>query len=429
MKTVLILGAIDSFCDLIEDYRRMGVRTVACDYYEGAPGKKVADYGYDVSTLDVDKLEEIGGRHSIDGVLCAFSDRNIEPCYELARRMNLPQIYNPELIRLLTDKIYMKQALKEGGFPITEYAILKSDFSDEELSGFTFPVIIKPIDSSGSKGIYICADCDEIRAKMADTIEKSVNYDDRFIVEEYYPYDEISITAWVSGGRAYVTCVYDNGKNFDPENPANVSLCNVVFPSKYTRGNVEYFRDLVQRMAETFGVENGPVTVQCFVGPAGLKVNEFICRLAGDGAYMCSAVMGAPAVADKTENYVIGNPVDCADLEAFNPDVDETYYQIGVYVNVTGRIYFDFTKEELFEKVPGLVRADVYAKNGSEYKFVTTGGTVVCRLYVRREDPEMGYVDYLDKVKEVISIRDESGCEIADFHEPDHELRDECYEI
>lgn len=79
MKTVLILGAIDSFCDLIEDYRRMGVRTVACDYYEGAPGKKVADYGYDVSTLDVDKLEEIGGRHSIDGVLCAFSDRNIEP--------------------------------------------------------------------------------------------------------------------------------------------------------------------------------------------------------------------------------------------------------------------------------------------------------------------------------------------------------------
>lgn len=428
-KRVLILGAIDSFCDLIEDYKKMGVETIACDYYEGAPGKAIADYGYDISTLDVEKLVEIGAEHEIDGVLCAFSDRNIEPCYEVAKRLGLPQIYEPELIKKLTDKICMKEVFREGGFPIIEYAIISDSFSDAELSNFNFPVIIKPIDSSGSKGIFICSSVDEIRDKMTETIEQSVSYKDRFIVEEYYPYDEISITAWVSEGKSYVTCIYDNGKNFNPENAANVSLCNVVFPSKYTRGNVDYFRELVQNAVEAFQVKNGPVTIQCFIGPDGLKVNEFICRLAGDGAYMCSEVMGAPAVAEKTESYVIGNPVNCKDLESFNPDKEETYYQIGVYVNRKGKLYFDFSKEELFDRIPGLQRADIYAKSGTECKFVTTGGTVICRLYVRADSSIGGYVDYLDLIKSVIEIKDENGNEIADFHEPDHRLSESCYEL
>lgn len=428
-KKVLILGAIDSFCDLIEDYRKMGVETIACDYYEGAPGKAIADYGYDISTLDVDKLVEIGKKHEIDGVLCAFSDRNIEPCYEVAKRLGLPQIYEPELIKRLTDKICMKEVFREGGFPIIEYAIVSDSFNDEDLSKFSFPVIIKPIDSSGSKGIFICSSVDEIRDRMQETMEQSVSYKDRFIIEEYYPYDEISITAWVNEGKSYITCIYDNGKNFNPGNAANVSLCNVVFPSKYTHGNVDYFNELVQKAADAFQVMNGPVTIQCFIGPDGLKVNEFICRLAGDGAYMCSSVMGAPSVAEMTESYVIGNPVSCEALESFNPDKDETYYQIGVYVNKPGKLYFDFTKDELFEKIPGLLRADIYAKNGDEYKFVTTGGTVICRLYVKADRSIGGYVDYLDLVKSIIEVRDENGTEIADFHEPDHRLSESCYEI
>ena len=144
---------------------------------------------------------------------------------------------------------------------------------------------------------------------------------------------------------------------------------------------------------------------------------------------MCSEVMGAPAVAEKTENYVIGNPVNCKDLESFNPDKEETYYQIGVYVNRKGKLYFDFSKEELFDRIPGLQRADIYAKSGTECKFVTTGGTVICRLYVRADRSIGGYVDYLDLIKSVIEIKDENGNEIADFHEPDHRLSENCYEI
>ncbi|GEM_PF-3385876 len=418
MKTVLILGAIDSFCDLITDFKKKGVRTVVCDYYEGAPGKKIADIPYDVSTLDVERLVEIGKEHSIDGVLCAFSDRNIEPCYRVAEALGLPQIYHPQLIKWLTDKICMKDRLRECGFPITEYRILKSDFEDAELAAFDFPVIIKPIDSSGSKGIFICRDTDEIREHMPDTLAMSVDYTDMFIVEEYYPYDEISITVWVSGGKAYVTCVYDNGKNFDPDNPANVSLSSVVFPSKYTKGNVEYFRDLAQKMVTAFGVGNGPVTIQCFMGPKGLKVNEFICRLAGDSAYMCSEVMGAPSVADKTETFVLGEEVDCSDLETFDPDVPDTYYQMGVYVDKTGKLFYDFDKDEIMRRVPGCVRADIYAESGTDLKYVTTGGTVVCRIYVKADESVGGYTDYLDLLKEVIVIRDEDGNPVANFHEP-----------
>lgn len=418
MKKVLILGAIDSFCDLIEDFRNKGIETIACDYYEGAPGKAIADYAYDVSTLDVDRLVEIGREHNIDGVMCAFSDRNLQPCYEVAERLGLPQMYTPQLIEKLSDKIKMKETLAKGGFPILNYRIVKADFADSELEDFCWPVIIKPVDSSGSKGVYICDTPDQIREKMSMTLEKSVNYKDTFLVEEYYPYDEISITAWAQDGRSYVTCVYDNGKNFSRDSEMNVSLSSVVFPSKYTDEHIDEYRELVQGLVTAFEVVNGPVTVQCFVGPKGLKVNEFIFRLAGDGAYMCSAVLGAPAVADMTEDFVVGNSIDTAPLREFTPAGKAKHYQIGIYANVTGRVFFDFTSESLMRDVPGCVRADVYGRSGDEYKFVTTGGIVIARIYVKADDSFGGYTDYLKLLQKIAAVRNEKGDVISDLHIP-----------
>lgn len=429
MKKVLVLGAIDSFCDLIRDFKAKNIETIVCDYYEGAPGKKIADFAYDVSTLDLDGLEEIGRKHRIDGVMCAFSDRNIYPCYETARRLNLPQMYNPQLIDLLTDKIKMKEKLLKDGFPIINYRILPVDFADEDLDGLEFPVVTKPVDSSGSKGIYICDSPADIRRKMHSTLEMSVNHEDEFIVEEYYPYDEISITAWVQYSTSYVTCVYDNGKNFDRNSEMNVTLSSVVFPSKYTDAHIDEFRLLTDRLAKSFGIKEGPMTVQCFIGPRGLKVNEVILRLAGDSAYMCSEVLGAPSVAGMTEDFSVGNEIDCKDLKTFTPAGKKTHYQIGVYVHHKGRIHFDFTKESLMNSVPGLKRIDIFASSGDEYKFITTGGNVVARLYVEADSSIGNYEEYIELLRRETVIRNDEGEIISNLHVPSGKVSRECFEF
>ena len=174
MKTVLVLGAIESFCDLITDIKSMGIKTVVCDYYHDAPGKKLGDYCYDISTTDVEALIEIGKKHNIDGVICAFSDRNLYPCYQVAKALNLPTFYTPEIIEVLTDKIKMKQHLKDNHFPILKYAVIKEDFKDCELEGFEYPVIIKPVDSSGSKGVMVCDSLGEVREKLPDCLKEGV---------------------------------------------------------------------------------------------------------------------------------------------------------------------------------------------------------------------------------------------------------------
>lgn len=429
MKKVLILGAIDSFCDLIRDFKQKNIKTVVCDYYEGAPGKKIADYPYDISTLDLDGLEAIGRKHNIDGIMCAFSDRNIYPCYEIARRLNLPQMYNPHLIDLLTDKIMMKKHLVNDGFPIINYKILPVDFTDSDLDGIEFPVVTKPVDSSGSKGIYICDNPDDIRRKMHDTLEMSVNYKNEFLIEEYYPYDEISITAWVKDGDAYVTCVYDNEKIFDKNSEMNVTLSNVVFPSKYTDAHIDEFRLLTDRLAKSFGIQTGPMTVQCFIGPRGLKVNEVILRLAGDSAYMCSEVLGAPSVARMTEDFTVGNDIEYNDLETFTPAGKKTHHQIGVYVHQKGKIHFDFTKESLMKGIPGLVRADVFASDSDEYKFITTGGNVVARLYIETDAISNSYEEFASLLRRETAVRSDDGKIISSLHTPEGNISRECYEF
>ena len=262
MKTILILGAIESFCDLILDIKDMGMQTVVCDYYPDAPGKQLGDFSYDLSTTDVDAMIKVATKHNVDGAICAFSDRNIPICYEIAERLHLPTFYTKEIIDIITDKIKMKAHFNRYGFPVLNYKVIKENFTEDELAGFNFPVIIKPIDSSGSKGVFVCETIAEIKTYFKISANESVDHKDEIIVEEYYPTDEISITAWVKQGKSYVTCIYDVGKNFEK----NVILSSVIFPSKYTNHTqFPQIVKLVQDLTTSLNIKEGPITVQCFV--------------------------------------------------------------------------------------------------------------------------------------------------------------------
>lgn len=427
MKKVLILGAIEAFCDLISDIKELGIQTIVCDYYPDAPGKRLADFAYDLSTTDVGAMIGVAAEHDVDGVICAFSDRNIPTCYEVAKKLRLPTFYTKEVIDIITDKIKMKKHFKDNGFPILNYKIIQKDFSDSELDHFIFPVIIKPVDSSGSKGVYVCTSAGEVRENFEKSACQSVNHTGEIIVEEYYPVDEISVTAWVKEGTAYVTCIYDVGRNFEEE----IVLSSIVFPSKYaSTSNFPKIRKLVQELTDSLQIKEGPITVQCFIGERGLKVSEYIYRLAGGSPYKYSQYLGAPNLAKMLAEYSVGNIVHYGNLEEFSPLGKSTVYEYHIYAVKPGKIYFSFDEKTLRNAIPECTYVKIYSASGTEFTSLPTGGKVIAVVYCRADHPEKTpYSSFIEKLEKIAVIKDENGNNITSFHKPQREVTGICHDL
>lgn len=416
-NNVLVMGAIAPFVDLVEDVKDLGLEPICCDYYEHAPAKNKVTSSYNVSTTDVDAMVEIAKKHEVCGVLSAFSDRNLMPAYELAMRLGLPTFYEPKYINLLTNKIEMKKKFIENGFPVIPYKIIKKDFDEKDIDEISFPVVVKPVDGYGSKGIKICTDIEAVREEFEEAAKASLAFSDTILIEEFYEADEVSVSAWVKSGKAHITCTYDVSRNFEEE----VTLSYVAFPSKYGKLYHSEFKTLVQRLTDVIGIKEGPVTVQCYIGDDGLKIGEYLYRLAGGSPYLYPTVFGGPNTARMLIEYQTGREIDYQNLESFIPFTEGRYYDILIFVAQDDIIEYGFSKESLEKDIPGCKKAFVYYKSGERIFDVSGKGVLVARLfYYQEEDDDRTYLQILQELHNKIQITNSLGENVVEIRMPNN---------
>ena len=91
--------------------------------------------------------------------------------------------------------------MKELGVHVPKNKKLESDFSDADLAGFEFPLVIKPVNGYGSKGIYVVHSVDEIREKFVDVVCRSSGVRTSILVEEYSHGREYNMMSWIVDGK------------------------------------------------------------------------------------------------------------------------------------------------------------------------------------------------------------------------------------
>lgn len=224
-KKILLLGGSAQQVIAIKTAKDLGYYTVLCDYLSDNPGQYVADKYYNASTTDVEAVYEIAKSENVNGILAYASDPAALPAAIVAERLGLPT--NPSAsVAILGVKYEWRKFLQTHGFacpkfyafrPNEKLSVIKSSLAD-----FDFPILIKPTDSSGSKGVTKLDDL--------ETIEEAVQWADSYsrnkilIAEEFihrnFPY--------VIGGDIFVwdgqivlygelACLRDdNGKGLIP---------------------------------------------------------------------------------------------------------------------------------------------------------------------------------------------------------------------
>jgi len=165
LKKILILGSNHLICEIVRKAKEMGLFTVVVDWnpLERAPAKKIADAYYDVSLADTEKIVEIIKKDNIGGVITGFVDSYLPYYADICEKAGLPCYGTKEQFKILGDKKLYKELCRKFKVPtIDEYNVDKV-FSDEKYrEEIVYPVLVKPVDNSGARGVSVCANYDEL---------------------------------------------------------------------------------------------------------------------------------------------------------------------------------------------------------------------------------------------------------------------------
>lgn len=185
MKKVLFLGAAAFQIPPIRYALERGYYVITCDNVPENPGHALAHYSYNISTVDMDAILAVARREGIDGILAYGSDVSAPTAAYVSQELGLPG--NPlETIRLLTNKSKFRAFLNATGIQPQEYASFtraEEKQAKDYIGRVSLPLVIKPVDSAGSKGVSILRDRAHVDEQVRYAYENSMT--GAIVVEAY----------------------------------------------------------------------------------------------------------------------------------------------------------------------------------------------------------------------------------------------------
>ncbi|MDO5558718.1 MAG: ATP-grasp domain-containing protein [Oscillospiraceae bacterium] len=263
MKKILMLGGSAQQVIAISTAKKLGYFTVLCDFLTDNPGQFEADKFYLVSTTDKEAVLDVAKKEHVDGVLAYASDPAAPTAAYVAQKMGLHS--NPyKSVSILCNKDMFRNFLKENGFN-TPLACGYSDPEDinKDINKFRFPIIVKPVDSSGSKGATVLHSI----AQLSSAVSFAFSYSrcHRIIVEEYiekkHPY-LIGGDVFIVDGKivmwGLMNCHRDQCVN--PLVPVGKS-----YPPSLAQSDIQSVKDTLQMLVDKLQISSGAMNVELIV--------------------------------------------------------------------------------------------------------------------------------------------------------------------
>ena len=316
-RTLLVVGGGIEAVPGLERAREMGLHLVVSDVDADAPGMAAADDTLLASTYDAAATiaaaaayhEEVG---PIDGVMCIATDVPLTVA-RVAAELGLPGI-PVAVAERAADKLLMKDKFREDGIPIPWYSPVESAEHLEQLVAEQgFPLVVKPVDSRGSRGVLRLTPGVDVAAAFAEAQRHSPT--DRVMVEEFLDGPQVSTESLVLDGVAHTPGFADRNYEFLDRYAPHIIENGGELPSELPDGIQVAVRDLVAAGAASLGVHEGVIKGDVVVAGGVPHVIELAARLSG--GYFCTHEIPLSTGVDLVGNAIrlaLGDPVDPADL-------------------------------------------------------------------------------------------------------------------
>lgn len=248
---------------------------ILIDMNPNVRAKEFADRMLVISTMDYSKVLEAARREEIDLILSACGDQPLRTMAYVSEQMGLPCYLTYEQSENLTNKVLMKQKMMEGEIPTSKYHRFNIN-SDIRIDGLEFPLVIKPADNNGSKGIIKVYSKEEFDEAINEA--RSYTLCGELIVEEFKEGEEYSIEAFISRGKPHIIFA---SKNIKVKNRNTFTICSNEYVSNLSNELEGKIKDIIVKIGETFGIDNVPLLIQMIVKDNDVSVIEFSARTGG----------------------------------------------------------------------------------------------------------------------------------------------------
>lgn len=204
-KKLAIIGASYLQKPLVEKCQEMGDYSICFAWEDGAVCKDMCDKFYPISTIDKEAILKVCQEEKIDGIITIASDVATLTVNYVAEQMGL--IGNPDKYSLTaTNKYLMRQCFMENDVPSPKFC-LTDGVIPEIAESFTYPIIVKPTDRSGSRGVEKVERKSELKAAIDRACSES--FQKRAVIEEFVEGREISVESISFKGKHYILQITD----------------------------------------------------------------------------------------------------------------------------------------------------------------------------------------------------------------------------
>lgn len=261
MKKLMLLGGIRYLLPVIKKAHEQGHYVITADYMPDNIAHKYSDEYVNVSIIDKEAVLKVAKEKQIDGIMSFGVDPGVVSAAYVAEKMGLPFQCSYEAACILQDKSRFRQFLLDNGFNSPKakgYCDIEEAVRNADI--FEWPVIVKPVDSAGSKGVTKVTDKQDLRQAITTALGASIGK--RFIIEEFLDVEGYQSSAdvfAVDGRLAYPT---HSDQLFDPKAANPYTPAIEIWPSSMPISVQEELNQELQRLFTLLGIRNGIFNVE-----------------------------------------------------------------------------------------------------------------------------------------------------------------------
>lgn len=248
----------------IKEAVRLGYYVITCDYLPSNPGHRFAHEYHNVSTTDKEAVLRLAKELQVDGVVAYASDPAAPTAAYVCEQLGLPT--SPyRSVEILSNKDLFRAFLQEHGFNCPKaMGFLSYEEALAHIDEFRLPVMVKPVDSSGSKGINKLTD----KSQLKDFVEDALHYSrsKRFLIEEFIVKKghQISGDAFSVDGQLVFHCL--GNEFYDPTCDKDFAPLGECWPFQMDHKYIEDLEQQLQRLMTLLHMKSNAYNVEAIVG-------------------------------------------------------------------------------------------------------------------------------------------------------------------
>lgn len=377
----MLLGGIRYLLPVIKAAHEQGYYVITADYLPNNIAHKYSDEYVNESIIDKEAVLKVAQEKQIDGIMSFGVDPGVVSAAYVQDKMGLPSFGPYESVCILQNKDRFREFLTKHGFNVPKakgYSSIDEALDEKDI--LEYPVIVKPTDSAGSKGVTRVDDKEHLRPAVEHAFDKSLS--GHIIIEDFIEKQGCSSDTDSFSVDGILKFVNFNAQHFDLKASNPYAPAAYSWPSTFTREQEQYLTSEIQRLITLLGMKTNIYNIETRIGTNGKPyIMEITPR--GGGNRLCEMLRYATGVDLITAmtRYIVGDSVPVIEQKPYNGH----WAEMILHVDKSGV----FERLEISKDFPAeIVEEDLWVKSGDTVESFEGANNAIGTLVLKFQSAE-----------------------------------------